>query len=135
MRMLVYEIAVFLWEAMRLRRYKTVTIEQARLDAAMEVAREFLGDVDPKSAADLLKDGTPLRQKLLAALAERHLSIDDVIDGRAYHDTANINDKIEAQLRRFMRDEARFSVSMRPTASAQFAKSPITSSTSTPRKT
>jgi hypothetical protein len=98
MRMLVFEFAVFLWDAMRLRRYKTVTIEQARLDAAMEVAREFLGDADPNSAADLLKDGTPLRQKLLAALAERHLSIDDVIDGRAYHDTANINDKIEAQL-------------------------------------
>lgn len=98
MRMLLYDVAVFLWETMRLRRYKTAAVEQARLEAALEVAREFLGDADPKSAMDLLTDGTELRQKLKAELAKRHLIADDVIDSQAYHSTADLNEKIDTQL-------------------------------------
>jgi hypothetical protein len=97
MRLLVFDIAVFTWEMTRLRRYKTLHVERELLKAAIDVAGEFLDSVDPKSAMELLKEGSELRHKLAEALDAHHLTT-EVVDAQAYHRATEPLESLDAQL-------------------------------------
>jgi hypothetical protein len=108
-QMWVYDVAVLVWEMMRLRRYKTMFIERKLGDAASRIAREFLGDdeeadetedsqLDNNEPDDIryLRDGQP-RRRLTDALAERNLTT-DVIDAEAFRSASYLIEELEPML-------------------------------------
>jgi hypothetical protein len=97
MRILVYDIAVFTWETIRLRRYKIVNVEREQMKALCDVAKEYVDGVDAKSAKELIREDSELRQKLIEALNAQHLS-GDIIDAQAFHLAADANESLETQL-------------------------------------
>jgi hypothetical protein len=110
-QMWVYDVAVLVWEMMRLRRYKTMFIERKLGVAASHIAREFLGDdeeadddetedsqLDNNEPDDIryIRDGQP-RRRLTDALAERNLTT-DVIDAEAFRSASYLIKDIEPML-------------------------------------
>jgi hypothetical protein len=80
-RMWVYDVAVLVWETMRLRRYKAVLIERKPPDSVFHVAQEFLGDDSKVDVISYIRDGEP-RRRLADALAEKNLTT-DLIDAES----------------------------------------------------
>jgi hypothetical protein len=86
-QMWVYDIAVLVWEMMRLRRYKAMHVERWIPDFIRSTARQFIGEDEtdePKDFADSYFRDSEQRQKLVDALAESNLTI-DLIDAEAFH--------------------------------------------------
>jgi hypothetical protein len=82
-QMWAYDIAVLVWEMMRLRRYKAMFIEQRLPDIIRGIAREFLGNDQSEDFADSYFRDPEQRQRLVDALAESNLTM-DLIDAKAF---------------------------------------------------
>jgi hypothetical protein len=96
----IYDIAVLVWEMMRLRRYKAMLIEEALPEAFRKIARQFIGD-DGESAeserfADIYYRDPEKRQVLADALAAYNLTT-DIVDAEAFHSSWKI-EKIDSML-------------------------------------
>jgi len=97
-QMWVYNIAVLVWEIMRLRRYKAMVIEKQMPWAFHQIAREFFGDdgeSDPGFSTDKYYRDPEQRQILADALAAYNLTI-DVVDAEAFR--SGPIEKIESML-------------------------------------
>jgi hypothetical protein len=98
-QMWIYDVAVLVWEMMRLRRYKAIRIERALPFRIHAVAYEFIRDdcksYQFKDFADRYFRDPKLRQKLADALAESNLTT-DLIDAEAFR--ADEIEKIELML-------------------------------------
>ena len=78
----VYDIAVLVWEMMRLRSYKAMIIERQMPEAFQEIAKAYIGDDgesnSPKYATDKDARDREARQILADAIADYNLTIDVV---------------------------------------------------------
>ena len=81
-QMWIYDIAVLVWEMMRLRRYKAMMIEKEMPEAFHRIARKFFGDDGEPNPTELLTDKyyrDPEQRQILAdAIADYNLTIDVV---------------------------------------------------------
>lgn len=85
-QMWVYDIAVLVWEMMRLRRYKAMLVESWMPLFIRSTAREFIGDDEfdqSEDFADTYFRDSKQRQRLVDALADSNLTT-DWIDAQAF---------------------------------------------------
>ena len=85
-QMWVYDIAVLVWEMMRLRRYKAMFVESWMPLFIRSTAREFIGDDESYQSEDFADSyfrDSEQRQRLVDALATSNLNT-DWIDAQAF---------------------------------------------------
>ena len=101
-QMWVYDVAVLVWEMMRLRRYKALVIEKRLPDVFRSIATDNIGDDGESDESDRFADvyyRDPEQRRVLAeALADYNLTT-DIVDAEAFRSSLSFGlEKIEPML-------------------------------------